>query len=132
VAVALIAGGIALASRFVPASDAWLAVWLALSSAGAIYSWSYDQVLLFVPLVIACGVLIAARRERAMIRLALGGAFTLLFVSPVFYAVGVLRHDETFSITVPVVFFAAISYALWPYRRRRLAQERAPQEIQAA
>jgi hypothetical protein len=43
----------------------------------------------------------------------------------------VLRHDETFSIAVPVGFFAAISYALWPYRRR-LAQERAAQEIQAA
>jgi hypothetical protein len=128
----VIAGGIALASRFVLASDAWLAVWLALSSAGAIYSWSYDQVLLFVPLTIACGVLVAAGRERAATRLALGGAFTLLLISPLFYVLGVIRHDETFSIAVPVAFFAAISFALWPYRRRRLVQERAAQEIQAA
>ena len=40
-------------------------VWLALSGAGAIYSWSYDHVLLFVPIVIACGVLAASGRERA-------------------------------------------------------------------
>src|SRR5204863_1857093 len=52
-AIAVIGAGLVLASRFVPGSDPWLAVWLALSGAGAIYSWSYDQVLLFVPLVIA-------------------------------------------------------------------------------
>src|SRR5438132_12232674 len=130
-AVAVIAGGIVVASRFVPASDPWLAVWLALSSAGAIYSWSYDQVLLFVPLCIASGVLVAAGRERAATRLVLAGAATLLFISPVFYAIGVARRDETFSVAIPVAFFVAITWSLWPYRRGVIA-ERSAQQVQAA
>jgi Glycosyltransferase family 87 len=131
-AVIVIGAGLGLASRFAPGGDPWLAVWLALSSAGAIYSWSYDHVLLFVPLVIACGVLAAAGREQAMLRLGLGGALTFLLVSPLFYAIGVLRHDETFSIAVPVAFFVAIVWSLWPYRRGALLRERSAQEVQAA
>ena len=131
-AIALIGAGVVFASRFVPASDPWLAVWLALSSAGAIYSWSYDQVLLFVPLTIACGVLAAAGRERALVRLALAGAGTLLFISPALYAFGVARHDETFSIAVPVGFFTAIAWSLWPYRRGASAAARATQQVQPA
>src|SRR5439155_654540 len=124
-AIAVVAGGVYLASRFVMASDAWLAAWLSLSSAGAIYSWSYDQVLLFVPLVIASGVLVANGRELAARNLALAGALTLLIVSPIFYAIGVARHDETFSIAVPVGFCGAILWALWPYRSGASASARA-------
>ena len=131
-AVAVIAAGLVFASRFAPGSDPWLAIWLALSSAGAIYSWSYDQVLLFVPLVIASGVLAAAGRERAARRLAIGGALTFLLVSPVFYAIGVYRHDETFSIAVPVALFVAIAWSLWPYRRGGLVRERPTQQVQPA
>jgi threonine/homoserine efflux transporter RhtA len=107
-------------------------MWLALSSAGAIYSWSYDQVLLFVPLVLACGVLAAAGRERGARRLAIGGALTFLLVSPVFYAIGVQRHDETFSVVIPVAVFLAIAWSLWPYRRDALARERAAQQVEPA
>ena len=131
-AVAVIGAGVAFASRFVPGSDSWLAIWLALSSAGAIYSWSYDHVLLFVPLVIASGVLVAAGRETAATRLAIGGALTFLIVSLAFYALGVYRHDETFSIAVPVGFFVAIGWTLWPYRRGALARERPAQQVQPA
>jgi hypothetical protein len=131
-AIAVIAAGLVLASRFVPGTDAWVAMWLALSSAGAIYSWSYDQVLLFVPLVLACGVLAAAGRERAARRLAIGGALTFLLVSPVFYAIGVQRHDETFSVVIPVAVFLAIAWSLWPYRRDALARERAAQQVEPA
>ncbi|TMC75921.1 MAG: DUF2029 domain-containing protein [Chloroflexi bacterium] len=131
-AVGVIIGGVALASAFVPGSDAWLAVWLALSSAGAIYSWSYDQVLLFVPLTIACGVLVTHGRERTMRTLALGGAATLLVVSLAFYAIGVIRHDETFSVAIPVAFFIAIVWSLWPYRRSALVRERPAQQVQPA
>ena len=130
-AVLVIAIGVGVASRFRPGSDPWLAVWLALSSAGAIYSWSYDHVLLFVPLVVASGVLVAAGRERAATRLALGGALVLLVVSPVFYAIGVARHDETFSIAIPVAFFIAIAWALWPYRSASV-REHAAEQVQAA
>lgn len=121
-AIGVIGAGLLFASRFVPGSDPWLAIWLGLSSAGAIYSWSYDQVLLFVPLVIASGVLAAAGRQQATRRLAIGGALTFLLVSPLFYAIAVLRHDETFSIAVPVALFLAIAWSMWPYRRGALPE----------
>jgi hypothetical protein len=89
-------------------------------------------VLLFVPLVIACGVLAAAGRERASHRLAIGGALIFLLVSPIFYAIGVWRRDETFSIAVPVAFFLAIAWSLWPYRRGALIRERPAQQVQPA
>jgi hypothetical protein len=131
-AIAVIGAGLVLASRFEPGSDPWLATWLALSGAGAIYSWSYDQVLLFVPIVIAGGVLAAAGREAAARRLTIGAALTFLLVSPVFYAIAVLRHDETFSIAVPVALFVAIAWSLWPYRRGVLVVERPTQQVQPA
>ena len=131
-AIAVIGAGVVLASRFVPGSDSWLAMWLALSSAGAIYSWSYDHVLLFVPLVIAAGVLAAAGREKAARRLAIGGALSFLFVSLAFYGIAVQRHDETFSIAVPAAFFIAIAWSLWPYRRRALLGENPAQQVQPA
>jgi hypothetical protein len=131
-AVGVIGAGLVIASRFVPGSDPWLAVWLALSSAGAIYSWSYDHVLLFVPIVIASGVLAAAERERGARRLAVGAALTFLLVSPLFYGIAVWRHDETYSIAVPVALFVAIAWSLWPYRRGALARERPAQQVQPA
>jgi hypothetical protein len=131
-AIGVIGAGLVLASRFVPGSDPWLAIWLALSGAGAIYSWSYDHVLLFVPVVIASGVLAAAGREAAATRLAIGAALTFLLVSPVFYAIGVARHDETFSIAVPVALFIAIAWSLWSYRRGVLVRQRPAQQVQPA
>jgi hypothetical protein len=115
VAYALIGLGALLAARFRPGSDASLAAWLALSNAGAIYSWSYDQVLLFVPAVITAGIL-TRRSERAGRRFALAAAGTLLFLSPVFYGIAVLRHDETFSALIPIGFFVAIVVLLWRER----------------
>jgi hypothetical protein len=112
VAYALIAVGALLAARFRAGSDASLAAWLSLSNAGAIYSWSYDQVLLFVPAVITAGIL-ARRSERAGRRFALAAAGSLLIVSPVFYGIAVLRHDETFSALIPIGFFIAIVALLW-------------------
>lgn len=116
IAAALILFGAFLASRFTPGSDASLAAWLSLSSAGAIYSWSYDQVLLFVPLVIAAGVL-ARTSPRAATRFALAWAGVFLVVSPILYAIGVARHDETFSCIVPDAAFIAIVALLWRQRR---------------
>jgi len=113
VAYALIAlAALVVAVRFRPGSDASLAAWLSLSNAGAIYSWSYDQVLLFVPAVITAGILMR-RSERAGRTFALAAAGVLLFVSPVFYAIAVLRHDETFSALIPIGFFLAIVLLLW-------------------
>src|SRR5256886_15824783 len=55
-AIGVIGAGLVLASRFVPGSDPWLAMWLAPSGAGAVYSSSDDHLLLFLPLRIASGV----------------------------------------------------------------------------
>lgn len=116
IAAILILAGAALASRFTPGSDASLAAWISLSSAGAIYSWSYDQVLLFVPIVLAAGVL-ARSAPRYATPFAVTWAIVLLVVSPVLYAIGVARHDETFSCVVPVTAFVSIVATLWRYRR---------------
>ena len=115
VAALLILFGAFLASRFTPGSDASLAAWIGLSSAGAIYSWSYDQVLLYVPLVIAAGVL-ARTSPQAATRFALVWAGVFLVVSPILYAIGVDRHDETFSCIVPDAAFIAIVALLWRQR----------------
>lgn len=113
VAYALIAlAAVLVAVRFRPGSDASLAAWLSLSNAGALYSWSYDQVLLFVPAVITAGIL-TRRSERAGRNFALAAAGTLLFISPVFYGIAVLRRDETFSALIPIGFFIAIVVLLW-------------------
>lgn len=116
----LIAIGVLVASRFGLRGDASVAVWLALSSAGALYGWSYDHLLLLAPIVIAAGVL-AARRSRASRPLALGGAGLLVLVSPLLYALAVARHRESFSAVIPVVVFVAIVLALWPDRGVRAA-----------
>ncbi|HET7701691.1 MAG TPA: glycosyltransferase family 87 protein [Candidatus Limnocylindria bacterium] len=118
IAAVLILAGAWVASRFEPGSDESLAAWLSLSSAGAIYSWSYDQLLLFVPLVITAGVL--ARTSRAVAtRFTVAWALVFLVASPLLYAFAVARHDESFSAVVPVTAFVVIVTLLW--RRRGAA-----------
>ncbi len=113
--VLVVLGALA-ALRFAPASDGSLAAWLTLSSAGVIYGWSYDHLLLLVPLVIAGGVLQAERRRAWCV--VLPGAALLLFGSPMLYALAILRHRETFSAIIPVLMFVTIVVALWPLRQR--------------
>lgn len=112
----LILLGVVVAVRFGLRGDASLAVWLALSSAGAVYTWSYDHLLLLVPIVIAGSVLYrrGAAHARAVIAAALG---VLFVISPLFYALAVARHRESFSAVVPVIVFVLLVTALWPYRR---------------
>ena len=132
IAAALILAGAFLASRFTPGSDASLAAWISLSSAGAIYSWSYDQVVLFVPVVITAGLL-SRSSPRAGVTFALVWAGVFLIVSPILYAIGVARHDETFSCIGPDAAFVAIVALLWKRRhedepepvRRPVPMERA-------
>ncbi|GAC1461929.1 MAG: hypothetical protein NVSMB8_13550 [Candidatus Limnocylindrales bacterium] len=117
----LILGGVALASRFGMRGTASLAIWLALSSAGAIYSWSYDHLLLLIPIALCGSVLYAhdARRARALLL----GALAVLFVlSPLFYGLAVARHRESFSAIIPVIVFLVLVGALWPYRQLRGAE----------
>jgi hypothetical protein len=72
-----------------------------------------------VPLVITAGLL--ARTSPSGARtFALVWAAVFLIVSPVLYAIGVERHDETFSCLVPIAAFLAIVALLW--RRRHEAE----------
>lgn len=116
IAAALILAGAFLASRFTPGSAASLAAWISLSSAGAIYSWSYDQVLLFVPIVITAGLLARTSRRQA-VTFAVVWSLIFIIVSPIFYAIGVQRHDETFSCLIPDAAFISIVALLWRQRR---------------
>ena len=113
----LILAGAAVATRFGLRGDASLAVWLALSSAGAIYTWSYDDLLLLVPIIITAHVLLARRSARLARSFALGAVAVLFVISPLFYALAVARHRESFTAAVPVILFLAIVIALWPVRR---------------
>lgn len=123
IALVLIGAAAALvAVRFRPATDASLAAWIALSSAGALYAWSADYELLLVPVVIAAGVL-ARRTRAAATAFALAAAFALLVIAPALYAIAVLRHDETFSVVLPAALFVAIVVLLW--RDARAAPEAA-------
>ena len=68
---------LAVASVRLGRGDAGLAVALALSVAFAPYAWSYDQLLLLVPLILACGLL---RRGSRTLSLALATAGTSLLL----------------------------------------------------
>ncbi|MEK7861527.1 MAG: glycosyltransferase 87 family protein, partial [Chloroflexota bacterium] len=77
---------VVLATRFHPRGDAWLAVWLALSAAGAPYTNSYDQILVIVPIVIAAGIL-HRDAPRAGAAVLVVGALVLLLLTPLLYEV---------------------------------------------
>ncbi len=114
-ALALTVAGVAAALAFRPGGDASLAVWLSLSLAGAPYLWSYDHLLLIVPLVLAAGAL-ARRDTAAATRLVLAGAAILLLASPLLYVLAVARHRESFSTLVPLSLFVMLAAACRPVR----------------
>ena len=108
IAYALIGVGALLALR-ARGRDKQLALWTALSIAGAPYLWSYDQLLLLVPLALAAGALEGRRAARAV---ALTGVGALLVVSPLLYALAVARHRESFSAFLPLALFALLAFVL--------------------
>jgi hypothetical protein len=124
IAVGLVVVAAILALQFRPESDSWLAMWLALSPVAAVYAWSYDHVLLIVPLVIATGV--ALRRSR---RLAVAAALAwalLLDVGTTALAVVAARRDsESYSAVIPLIAFPLITLLVWPERRFRFRRVRA-------
>lgn len=121
IGVILIAGLLALCFR--PESDAWLAMWLALSPVAAIYAWSYDHLLLIVPLTIATGV--ALRRSRRLAVAAALGWVLLLDVGTTALAVVAARRDsESYSAVIPLIVFALVTVLVWPERRFRRAPVR--------
>lgn len=93
-----------------------VALWPAASLAGAVYAWSYDQLLLVAPILLAARVV--ARRERRRARVvALAGAAVLAIATPLLYAVALARGRETLSVLVPVGVTLGLMVVLWPHRR---------------
>ena len=115
----IIAGALA-ALRFDLRSDAALAAWLALSSVAAPYTWSYDHILLLVPLVVGAGV-VARRSPRAAVLLVVAGTLTLLVVATLLAVVAAARNLESFSAVVPLAIYAMIVWSLWPLDPSRIA-----------
>lgn len=109
----LIAALVILAARYPARSDASLAAWLAVSSAGAIYSWSYDHLLLLVPITLA-GAALQARRGPQARRLVLAALGVMVLAAPLFYALAVVRQRESFSVAVPLAIAVLILVALRP------------------
>ena len=106
---------VAVALAFDRRSYASLAVWLALSSAATIYTWSYDHVLLVVPLIVATGVLARRGPGPALAFGAAGFAF-LLLVPTALYVIADARENESFSAVVPACVLVGCALALWPCR----------------
>ncbi|TME38966.1 MAG: DUF2029 domain-containing protein [Chloroflexi bacterium] len=122
VALAFIAAGIAIALR-ARGRDARLALWSALGVAGAPYLWSYDQLLLLVPLALAAGALADRRAARVV---ALAGIAALLVLSPLLYALAVARHRESFSAFLPAAMFVGLAVALLRERATEEVERREP------
>ena len=106
---------VALALRFHPRSPGWLPVWTALSIVVVPYASSYDHILLIVPVVLAAGALLPMS-PRASRLVAIAGAAVLLLLTPVVYAIAVLRHGESHSVVVPLAVFAIVTVGLWRFR----------------
>ena len=98
--------------------EGWLAIWIAISAAFPVYSWSYDQVVLVVPIVIAAGV-IARRSSRAATLVAVAGFTFLLLVPTLLYEIANRRINESYSAFVPLTVLVLVVVALWPDRRAR-------------
>ena len=111
VVLALVGAGLA----FTPRGDAFLAVWLAISATTPIYSWSYDHLLLIVPLVIATAV-VGRRSRRAGVTFAAIGFGAFLIVPVLLYVVADARQNESFNIFVPLAVAVASIAVLWPQR----------------
>ena len=109
--------------RFGPRTDAFLAVWLALSILFAPYSRSYDQIVLVVPLIITTGVL-AARSPQTAIRFATLSTAGFVLGSIILYGVAAAREREDTSALIPIGVFASVVVAVWAHRADGRADQR--------
>jgi hypothetical protein len=101
---------------FHPRSDAAIAVALAVSAVVVPYAWSYDQLLLVVPLVIAAG-LVARRSPPRGVALMCAGSVLLLLVGTLLHTLfGEARQSESYNAVVPALMALLIVVGLWPLR----------------
>ena len=102
---------------FEPRSDASLAAALAVSAVVVPYAWSYDQLLLIAPLVIASGLLAPHRPGRAIAVMSIGAALLLLLGTALHGIYGEARMSESYNGVVPALIALLVVFALWPMRR---------------
>lgn len=110
----IIAVVLIVALRFQPSSDTWLAVWLAASVALTTYSWSYDHIVLVVPVVLAMG---AAQARRRAVTIGLLGFGALLVEAILLYQVAVVRGSQSLNVLVPFTIFVVVVAGLWSQRK---------------
>lgn len=116
--LAALAIAVTAALAFNPDGNASLAVWIALSSTAVAYGYSYDHLLLIVPLIIAAGVARAISLRRGRVVILAGG--TLLYLGELaLHQVAVARPDQSQSLNalIPLAVLAVVIIALWPIRK---------------
>jgi len=62
---------------------------------------------------VAGGVIARGGSPSVASRLVLVGSAILLLISPLFYAIAISRHRETWSAVIPVVVFVLLVAGLW-------------------
>lgn len=115
-AIALIVGALVLATRFRADRDAFLAVWLTVSFLAAPYAWSYDQLVLLVPLAIATGAAAGHGGRRALLTAATGCALLLLGGLLLHGLVAEARASESLNALVGAAVAALVLASSWADR----------------
>jgi hypothetical protein len=114
-AVGALAVAVLVGLQFDPRTDAFLAVWFALSVLFAPYARSYDQILLVIPLIVTTSVLAGgSRRTATQFAMLSTGGFVL--GSILLYGVAAAREREDTSALVPIGVFITVAVALWRHR----------------
>ena len=118
-ALALVVAALVAATRFRADGDAYLAVWLAVSFLAAPYAWSYDQLVLLVPLAIATGVVAPHGSRRALVAAATGCLLLLLGGLLLHGLAAEARASESLNAFVGAAMVAVVLVACWGERRAR-------------
>ncbi|TME98321.1 MAG: DUF2029 domain-containing protein [Chloroflexi bacterium] len=117
VAVVVLIVAVALALRFDPRTDSYVAVWLALSPAAALYEFAYDQLLPLVPLVIATGMISREKPLRARLFAEFGALVIIVGDTFLHGTTGAERGTLSFNAFPQVLIVALVIGFLWPYRK---------------
>jgi hypothetical protein len=115
--VAVVFACVAATLAFDPRSDAFLAAAIAASFLAAPYAWSYDQLVVLVPLVLAAGAL-ATRRATVARGLVIAGVAALALGGTLLHGLAAeARGSESLNALVAATVVVLVVGALWPIRR---------------
>lgn len=102
--------------RFSPRSDAWPAVWLAVSLVTAPYIFVYDHVVMIVPLVIATGLIAQRRTRHALLFAAIGFAIMVAGATAIHAFPGVALGSLAVEGFALYAVAALVIFGLWGRR----------------